>query len=155
PLHPSAARAIQTKSAINKHGNAIQQPAISPHIALSPDKKGAAPAPGSLKFDGVLLGTNRNKQEVRVKREVGGTQGYDDRLPAIAVARLGKAEPSAVVLGTDEKWHALETTAQFEAGRVSADAKASETAATGKVPFVEVHGVPSLTGIAQSRQKVD
>src|SRR5262249_19748077 len=118
PLHPSAARAIQTKSAINKHGNAIQQPAISPHIALSPDKKGAAPAPGSLKFDGVLLGTNRNKQEVRVKREVGGTQGYADRLQAIAVARLAKAEPAAVVLGTDEEWHAWETRAKFEAGGV-------------------------------------
>src|SRR5262249_36491271 len=87
PPNPSAASAIQTtKLAINKQGNAIQQPTISPHIALRPDKKGAAPAPGSLKFDGVLLGTNRNKQKVQVKREVGGTQGYDDRLQAIAVA---------------------------------------------------------------------
>jgi hypothetical protein len=41
-------------------------------------------------------------------------------------------------------------------GRVSAnDPKASETAAGGDVPFVEVHGLPSLTGIDQSRQKVD
>ena len=83
-------------------------------------------------------------------------QGYDDRLQAIAVARLAKAEHSAVVLGKDGKWHALETNAEFEVGRVSAnDPKASETAASGAVPFVEVHGLPSLTGIEQSRQKVD
>jgi hypothetical protein len=34
----------------------------------------------------VLLDTNRNKEEVRGKQEVGGTQGYDDRLQAIARA---------------------------------------------------------------------
>lgn len=136
--------------------HSIQQAATSPHIALSPEKERAAPAPGSLKFDGVLLGINRDKKEVRVRREVGGTQGYDGRLQAIAVARLAKAEPAAVVLGKDGKWHALETTAGFQVGRVSAnDPKASETVADGNVPFVEVHGLPSLTGIDQSRQKSD
>ena len=61
----------------------IQQAATSPHIALRPEKRRAAPAPRSSQFDGVLLGTDRNKQEVRVKREVGGTQGYDHRLQAM------------------------------------------------------------------------
>ena len=133
-----------------------QSGATSPHIALKPNKEPVAPAPGSLKFAGVLLGINRSKKEVRVKREVGGTQGYDDRLQAIAVARLANAEPSVVVLGTDKKWHALETTAEFQVGRVSAnDPKAAETALGGNVPFVEVHGLPSLAGISPSRQKVD
>jgi hypothetical protein len=128
--------------------HAIQQAATSPHIALSPDK------PRASKFDGVVLGTNRNKQDVKVKREVGATQGYDDRRQAIAVARLAKAEPSAVVLGKDEKWHALETTAEFEVGRVSTDPKAAETAASNAL-FSEVYGLPSLTGIAQSQKTVD
>jgi hypothetical protein len=133
-----------------------QSAATSPHIALKPDKERGAPAPGSLKFAGVRLGTNRSKKEVRVKQEVGGTQGYDDRLQAISVARMANAEPAAVVLGTDKKWHALETTAEFQVGRVSAnDPKATESAVSGNVPFVEVHGLPSLAGIGQWRQKVD
>jgi Domain of unknown function (DUF4157) len=132
----------------------IQQAATSPYIALAPEKKQAAPAPGTLKFKGVLLGANRNKEEVRVKREVGATQGYDDRLQAIAVARMARVEPAAVVLGADGKWHALETTAGFDVGPVSANPKASEIAAGGRAQVVEVHGLPSLAAIDQARQRV-
>ncbi len=57
------------------------------------------------------LGVNSSGAEVRVKREVGSPQGYDDKLQAIAVARLGGAEPAAVVQDAGGKWHAFETTA--------------------------------------------
>jgi hypothetical protein len=122
----------------------IQQAATSPYIALRPEKKRAAPAPRASQFDGVLLGSDRNKQEVRVKREVGGTPGYDHRLQAIAVARLANAEPSAVALGNDGKWHAFETTAELV-----------QIATGGNLPFVQAHALPSRTGIGQSRQRVD
>jgi len=122
-------------------------PPIARHLRLIQ----AAPTPKGSPFDGVLLGTNRAKQEVRVKRAVGGPQGYDDRLQAIAVARLAQAEPAAVVLGKNGKWHALETTAAFAAGRVGA----AEVAAGSQVPFVEVHGLPSAAGISAARQRID
>jgi len=123
--------------------HAVQQAGRSPHIALSPKKGRAAPAPGSLKLDGVLLGTDRNAKEVRVKREVGGTRGYDDRLQAIAVARLAQAEPAVVALGLDGKWHALEATAEL-----------AEIALGPNIPFVAVHTLPSRAGIDPSRQRV-
>lgn len=42
------------------------------------------------------------------------------------------------------------------ARRVSAnDPNPPESAAGGQCPFVEVHGLPSLAGIGQSRQNVD
>jgi hypothetical protein len=134
--------------------HAIQQAATSPYVALSPEKKQAGPTPASSKFDGALLGSDRNDKEILVKREVGGTQGYDDRLQAIAVARLAQAEPSAVALGKDGKWHAFETTTGINPADASAnDPRASKNAAG--VPFKEVHILPSRTGIGQSRQKVD
>jgi hypothetical protein len=101
--------------------------------------------------DGTLLGTNRGKEEVRIKRAVGAAGGYDDRLKATAVARLAKAEPAAVALGADKAWHALETTAAFEPGNVDA----SEIATGGKVHFVEVHGLPPLAEIDAARRDVD
>jgi len=117
------------------------------HIARQPEPKRAPPAPPGSKLAGALLGTNRNKMEVRVKREVGATKGYDDRLQASAVARLAKAEPAAVARGADKKWHAFETTTEFELGRVS-------DAQTRAGKFTEVHGLSSLTGMNQSIQEV-
>jgi hypothetical protein len=127
---------------------ATHQTAPTPQIVRIPATIQAAPAPKGSPFDGVLLGTNGANQEVRVKRPVGGSQGYDDRLQAIAVARLAQADPAAVIQGKDGKWHALETTAAFAPGRVG-------TMATGQVPFVEVHGVPSAAGIARAKQRID
>jgi hypothetical protein len=59
----------------------------TPHIALGPKKKRVGQAAQGPKFVGMRLGLNDDMQEVKVKREVGSTQGYDDRLQAIAVAR--------------------------------------------------------------------
>ena len=107
--------------------HAIQQNATSPYIALSPKKKQPSPPAASSKFDGAFLGADRNDKEILVKREVGGTQGYNDRLQAIAVARLARAEPSAVAMGKDGKWHAFETTTGINPADASAnDPRVSE-----------------------------
>ena len=136
--------------------HAIQQAATSPHIALSPDKKRAAPAPGRSVVAGEPLGWNQNNDQVQVKREVGGTEGYDGRLQAIAVARLAKAEPAAVVQdANNKKWHAVETTADFESGPSRTARSAMEASAGEDTRFLAVYGLPSLSRIAQSRQKVD
>jgi hypothetical protein len=131
----------------------IQQAAITPYIALKPEKKTAPPLASS-DFTGALLGTDRNNKQILVKREVGGTKGYDDRLQAIAIARLAKAEPAAVALGKDGKWHAFETTTGINVEDASAnDPRASKLAAV--IPFKEIHILPSATGIDQLRQRVD
>ena len=102
--------------------------------------KAQAPAAGSVTV-GARLGVNGKGEEVRVKREVGSTQGYDDKWQAMAVARLGGAEPAAVVL-VDKKWHALETTAAI-------DAKFSPANATQVM-----HGLPSSADIADAQKRV-
>jgi flagellar hook-basal body complex protein FliE len=131
----------------------LQQASTSPHLALSPDKE-RAQASGRSVVAGAVLGWNRSNDAVRVKREVGGTQGYDDRLQAIAVARLAKAEPAAVVQDTNKKWHAVEITADFEAGPFIT-APSELDASAGDTPFLAVQGLPSVARINQSRQKVD
>ena len=131
----------------------IQQAATTPYIALSPDNK-EVPAPGSSAFTGAVLGTDRNEKQILVKREVGETQGYDDRLQAIAVARLTKAEPSAVAQDRNGKWHAFETASGINVEDASAnDPRASVKAAS--VPFKGVSILPSLAGIDESRKRVD
>ena len=79
------------------------------------------------------LGTNTFGEEVVVRREVGSREGYNDRLQAIAVARLGGAEPAAVAQTYNGKWHALETTANFYFGLVGAS----------DAPLRALYGVPS------------
>jgi hypothetical protein len=134
--------------------HAIQQAAAFPHIALQPNKTRPARTPGRSGVVGGLLGWNHSNAQVRVKSEVGGTQGYDDRLQAIAVARLAKAEPAAVVQDITKKWHAVEITADFEAGPDRTASAALEASAEEDSPFLAVYGLPSLTLIEQSRQKV-
>jgi hypothetical protein len=123
----------------------MHQAATSPHIALRPDKEHH----GDSRIVGAILGQSASHEQVRVTREVGGNQGYDDRLQAIAVARIAKAEPAAAVQDKNGKWHAVEITASFEAGTPIA-ATASEGAT-----FLAVYGLPSLAGVEQSRVKVD
>jgi hypothetical protein len=94
----------------------------------------------------MALGTNNAGKPVKAIREVGGTQGYDDRLQAISVARLGKAEPAAVVFAADRKWHALETSVAFEVGPASGVAKTTA--------FSVVHGLPSMAGLAAAEQQI-
>jgi hypothetical protein len=105
----------------------------------------SASSSAPIQFVGMVLGKNQQNVEVKVKREVGALEGYDDRLQAIAVARLGKAEPAVVVqdLKTN-KWHALETTAGFQTGPVSASSTQGLT----------VVGIPSLGDIRQWAGKV-
>jgi len=91
---------------------------------------------------GMRLGTNYHGEEVRVTREVGSPQGYANKFQAIAAARFGKAEPAAVVQGTDGKWHALETTANFYRGMAAADTNT-----------LAVQGLASSTDIENARQK--
>ena len=134
--------------------HAIQQAATFPHIALQPDRTRPAPTPGRSGVVGGLLGWNQSNDQVRVKREVGATQGYDDRLQAIAVARIAKAEPAAVVQDRNQKWHAVEVTSDFEAGPNRSAPAAMEASAAEDSPFLAVYGLPSLTGLEPSRQRV-
>lgn len=113
--------------------------------AASVKQKSGGAAPARMKFVGMVLGQNQQNQEVRVKREVGAPEGYDDRLQAIAVARLGRAEPSVVVRNPNTgKWHALETTAGFPAGPVSAATPQGLT----------VVGMPSSADISRLSSRV-
>ena len=109
----------------------------SPQIARSPAPKGST-------FEGMRLGRTSDSEEVVAKREVGSMQGYDERLQAIAVARLNKAEPAAVVQGYDGKWHALETTVNFYGGLFAAS----------NTPTQAVYGLPSSVAIPSYRQQV-
>jgi len=97
-------------------------------------------------FAGATLGTNSAGKLVKATREVGGSQGYDDRLQAISVARLAKAEPAAVVLGADQKWHSVQTSVAFEVGPVSG---AARTSAVSKV-----YGLPSIAGLAATEKQI-
>ncbi len=134
--------------------HAVQQVTTSPYVARTPTKDAPAPARVPSKFDGALLGTDRNDRQVLVGREVGGTRGFDDRLQATAVARLAKAEPSAVARTHDGKWHAFETTR----GIIAADAGARDPKASIKpvdAHFKVVEFLPSRLAIDQARRKVD
>ncbi len=144
-------RCVQRVVALaQSEGIAVQrrQAVTSPYIA--PDQKKATPASGI----GIPLGTDRNNLQILAKREVGGGQGYDDRLQAIAAARLARADPSAIALGKDGKWHAFETTAGINVEDASAnDPRASKELAG--VAFKDPEILPPLAGINESRRKVD
>lgn len=111
----------------------------------------AAPAKVTpMPFVGMTLGTNKANQAVVVKRQLGSTQGYDDRLQAMAVARMFKAEPAAIIQDGNGKWHAVETTAPLSPGPVAA-----VPVATAGAPSVKaIHGLPSSANIAAARKEV-
>jgi hypothetical protein len=67
-------------------------------------------------FVGTRLSQTSHNEEVRVRREIGAIAGYEDRIRATAVARMGGAEPAVVVKGRDGRWHALETTVPYDGG---------------------------------------
>jgi hypothetical protein len=82
----------------------------------------SAGASGAQSLLGMRLGTNQYGEEVRVNKQVGDPQGYDNRLQAVAVARMNGIEPAAVIQSTDGKWHAAQITANFDTPRqVAAD----------------------------------
>ena len=135
--------------------HAIQQAATFPRIALQPDKTRSAQKSKGSGVVGGLLGWTESSVPVTVTREVGGSQGYEDKLQAIAVARLAKADPAAVVQDTNKKWHAVEITQDFEAGPSRTARAALEASAEEDSPFLSVYGLPSLSGAEPSRQKVN
>ena len=86
---------------------------------------------------------------------LGSEQGYPDRWQAIAVARLAKAEPVAVVQRGDTKqWCAVEATAPFATGLVGAVAKGGDTTTGMSTGLVAVHGIPSLAGLPSAIERV-
>lgn len=80
-------------------------------IALTPNKPPGGTAPKTSIFSGLRLGRNSYGEDVVVKRELGSTKGYDERLQAIAVARLSNATLTAVFQDDNGKWHSVENTA--------------------------------------------
>jgi hypothetical protein len=102
-------------------------------------------APGS-KLVGMSLGKNSNHQDVTVKREIGSVHGYDDKLQAMAVARLSHAEPAALVQ-VDGKWHAVQTTAD---AKYFDGKQETRTHTEGKLT---VQGLPSHSEIVKARQE--
>jgi hypothetical protein len=97
-------------------------------------------------YAGLKLGRNRAGREVEIKRELGTLGGYDDRLQAIAVARLAGIDPSAVGRDAKGRWHALEITDDFHGATYAPGAGAALT---------EVYGLPSAAGIPAQRTTVE
>jgi hypothetical protein len=100
-----------------------------------------------VKFPGLVLGRNRAKQDVKVDHELGSPLGYRGRRQAIGVARMAKAPHAVVVETGDKQWHALATTADFEAGRV--------TNAANIAGILEVHGMTALGWVDVLKRDAD
>ena len=113
---------------------------------LTVQRRDKAKAP-SVKFGGLVLGTNRAKQDVKVDHELGSPLGYRGRRQAFGVARMAKAPHAVVVETGDGRWHALATTADFDAGLVT---NASKIAG-----IREVHGITALGAVDFMKHDVD
>jgi len=136
----------------------IQQTGTSPYLALKPDSKEAGPEIVRSSFENALLGKDRLDRQILVEREVGDPKGYDDRLQAIAVARLARADPAAVAQDKKGKWHAFATRTGIDIGLASAGdpaLPAAEARERAGVPFKDVDVLPELSGIASSGKKVE
>lgn len=96
-------------------------------------------------YAGLKLGRNRAGREVEIKRELGTLGGYDDRLQAVAAARLAGIDPAAVGRDTTGRWHAFELTGDFHGATYAPAAGAALT---------EVVGLPSAAGIAAQQTTV-
>jgi hypothetical protein len=96
-------------------------------------------------YAGLKLGRNRAGSEVEIKRELGTLGGYDDRLQAVAVARLAGIDPAAVGRDTAGRWHAFELTGDFHGATYAPGPGAALT---------ELYGLPSAAGIAAQQTTV-
>jgi hypothetical protein len=96
-------------------------------------------------YAGLKLGRNRAGSEVEIKRELGTLGGYDDRLQAVAVARLAGIDPAAVGRDTTGRWHAFELTGDFHGATYAPGPGAALT---------ELYGLPSAAGIAAQQTTV-
>src|SRR3954463_12159245 len=99
------------------------------------------------KLPGADLGVNKSHDKVRVKRQVGSTHGYEDRWQASAVARIAKADPAAMVVGTEGRFYPVETSALFNVGAVSHDRSAAEHVDSNSTLVADVFGLPPLSSI--------
>jgi hypothetical protein len=132
----------------------VQQETQSPYIARKPLAKPRASGSKTTGFEGALLGTSRADRQILVGRQVGEKRGYDDRLQAIAIARLAGAEPAAVALDKGGKWHAFET----KDGDILEGLSANDpgvSATKDSTPFQTVDFLPSASGIVSQRLQVD
>ena len=96
-------------------------------------------------YAGLKLGRNRAGRDVEIKRELGTLGGYDDRLQAVAAARLAGIDPAAVGRDAKGRWHAFELTGDFQGATYAPAAGAALT---------EVVGLPSAAGIAAQQTTV-
>ena len=96
-------------------------------------------------YAGLKLGRNGAGREVEIKRELGTLGGYDDRLQAIAAARLAGVDPAAVGRDAAGRWHAFEITGDFHGATYAPGPGAALT---------EVYGLPSAAGIAAQQVTV-
>lgn len=99
------------------------------------------------KLPGAELGTNGSHDKVTVKRQVGSAHGYEDRWQASAVARIAKADPAAVVVGTNGRFYPVETSALLSVGAVSHDQSAAEHVDSNSTLVADVFGLPPLSSI--------
>ena len=96
-------------------------------------------------YVGLKLG-RKGGQEVEIKRELGTLGGYDDRLQAIAVARLsGITTPTAVGRDANGRWHAFEVSNDFHGVTYAPGPGATLT---------EAYGLPSVAGIGAQQTVV-
>jgi hypothetical protein len=144
----SAGAATPTPTPVPTRILALQAQAGNRAVAglLTVQRNDKATAP-SLKFPGLVLGTNRAKQDVKVARELGSPLGYRGRRQAIGVARMAKAPHAVVVKTGDGRWHALATTADFDEGRVTDAAN---------IPGIrELRGITALALVDFMKHDVD
>jgi hypothetical protein len=97
-------------------------------------------------YAGLKLGRNRAGSEVEIKRELGTLGGYEDRLQAVAAARLAGVDPAAVGRDSTGRWRAFELTGDFHGATYAPGAGGALT---------EVYGLPSAAGIAGQQITVD
>jgi hypothetical protein len=96
-------------------------------------------------YQGLKLGRNRAGREVEIKRELGTLGGYDDRLQAVAAARLAGVDPAGVGRDTTGRWHAFELSGDFHGATYTPPPGAALT---------ELSGLPSAAGIASQQATV-
>jgi hypothetical protein len=104
-------------------------------------------AAGSTTVVGTKLGTSKDGKDLQIKRDIGSPEGYDDEREAIAVARMAGTEPAAVVRIND-KWHAVETSADpLYAGD-------SDTARQHSEGNVVVQGLPPYSEVEKLGKQI-
>jgi hypothetical protein len=114
---------------------------IASGTSSTPPAAGGTP---TTPLNGMRIGVNKYGEDVHVTKEAGSPQGYDNRLQAVAAARMSGTDPAAVMQTNDGKWHAVETNKNFAGGL---DAAAD-------TPTRAVEGLPSAAHIDELRDKV-